>query len=195
MGTLSPRILTLYTCSSHVGFAQGAWIDLVTLALGRGVSSEDGIELVPADPPAAAVPSELASPASNHGVPEAGEPSAAARQARLGGELPHDPASFARPAPEMGEVGKVEPVRRSMSAGPWSEVHMPRPGRMECQPVFRKTLIQGSEHAFAILLTFEGDDKVIRMAHEPEGYHLGPHRPHHPRIQRMNPQLLFAGLC
>ena len=64
---------------------------------------------------------------------------------------------------------------------------------MECQPAFRKTLIQGGGHALAVPTAFEGDDKVIRMAHEPERSHLGPHRPLNPRIQHMNPQLLFAG--
>ena len=39
------------------------------------------------------------------------------REALPGSELPHDPAPFARLAPETGEAEEVEPVRRSMSTG------------------------------------------------------------------------------
>ena len=73
----------------------------------------------------------------------------------------HDPTTYARLAPEMGEAEKVEPVRRSMSTGLWPEVHVPRLGQVKRQPMFRRTRIQCGEHALAVPTAFKDNDKVI----------------------------------
>ena len=92
-------------------------------------------------------------------------------EARLGGELPHDPAPFARPAPETDEAEKGEPVRLSMSIGPWPEVHVPRLGRAERQPTFRKKCNQGSERVPS-RSTLQGFGLMKRDLHLDKTKHL-----------------------
>ena len=48
----------------------------------------------------------------------------------LGGELTHNPASLPGLSPDVGEAEEVEPVLRVMPTCLWSEVNVPRLGRV-----------------------------------------------------------------
>ncbi len=108
------------------------------------------------------------------------------RKARSGGELPHDPTSFPRPAPQVGEAEEVELVLYIVStSAPGPEVHEPRLGRVELEPVPLKTLAQNGQHTLTVPAVLEGDDKIIGKTHEPAGSHARLHGLLHPHVQHM----------
>ena len=94
--------------------------------------------------------------------------------------------TFLRLPPHVEKSKKLEPVARVMcTTNAVPEVHEPRLGRMERQPVPRKTFTQNSENTLAVPAVLEGDDKIIRIAHQPAGSHAGLHRVLYPQVQHM----------
>ena len=79
--------------------------------------------------------------------------------------LSHKGLAFQRPPPDVGEAEKVERRARRLRMPAWRaldpEVHQPRLGRVEREPVPTKTLAQDGEEASRGQEVLEGRNQVV----------------------------------
>ena len=90
-----------------------------------------------------------------------------AGKAALGRDLAYDAPALPRPSPYMGEAEKVERrVRNVRTQALWPEVHIPRLGLMQRQPVAAKAFAKNIEHAPAAFGVLKEHHKVIGEPHQ-----------------------------
>ena len=69
---------------------------------------------------------------------------------------------------------------------PRPEVHIPRLGLMEREPVARKTLAQNGEHSPAVLFVLKGHNGVVGVPHQlAPASQAGPHLRFEPFVQHV----------
>ena len=82
-------------------------------------------------------------------------------------ELAHDRIALPRPRPDVVEAEKVEcRVRIMAPTEPRPEVHIPRLGLVESEPVAPKTPTQNGEHSPAVLFIRKGHNGVVGVPHQ-----------------------------